>query len=47
LLSAGRFYRAYYAFAMADPTNSGGRYPGLFDWAVENLRALDEGRIVF
>jgi aminoglycoside phosphotransferase (APT) family kinase protein len=47
LEAAGPFYRAYFAFAMADPGNYGGLYPKLFPWSIANLKALDAGRIAF
>ena len=39
------FYRAYFAFAMADPGNLAGPYPRLWPWALANLDALAEGRL--
>jgi len=42
-----RFYRAYFAFAMAEPGNAAGVYPRLWPWALANLAALREGRIGF
>jgi aminoglycoside phosphotransferase (APT) family kinase protein len=47
VLRPARFYRAYFAFAMADPGNSEGLYPRLFPWALANLAALGEGRVEF
>jgi len=47
LNSAGPFYRAYFAFAMADPGNYGGLYPKLYPWSIANLRALDGRGIAF
>ena len=47
VLGPARFYRAYFAFAMADPGNSDGLYPRLFPWALANLAALAEGRMEF
>lgn len=34
------FYRAYFAFAMADPANAGGPYPLLWPWARASLAVL-------
>lgn len=42
-----RFYRAYSAFAMADPGSAEGPYPRLWQWALDNLAALSEGRMGF
>jgi Ser/Thr protein kinase RdoA (MazF antagonist) len=39
------FYRAYFAFAMADPGNLAGPYPRLWPWALANLDALASGRL--
>src|SRR5690606_5538132 len=39
-----RFYRAYFAFAMADPGSTAGIYPRLWPWALANLDALRAGR---
>ena len=47
VLRPARFYRAYFAFAMADPANSEGLYPGLFPWALANLAALKDDRVEF
>jgi len=47
VLRPARFYRAYFAFAMADPGNSEGLYPRLWPWALTNLVALREGRLGF
>ena len=47
VLEPGRFYRAYFAFAMADPVNAEGLYPRLWPWALANLGALKEGRLGF
>jgi hypothetical protein len=47
LKAAGPFYRAYFAFAMADPGNYGGLYPKLYPWSIANLKALGEGRLAF
>ena len=47
ILAAGRFYRAYAAFAVADPDDSGGLYPKMFPWALANLRALGAGTLAF
>jgi aminoglycoside phosphotransferase (APT) family kinase protein len=47
VLRPARFYRAYFAFAMADPGNSEGLYPRLWPWALANLGALREGRLGF
>jgi aminoglycoside phosphotransferase (APT) family kinase protein len=41
-----QFYRAYFAFAMADPGNLAGPYPRLWPWALANLEALAAGRLV-
>ena len=45
LLAPARFYRAYFAFAMADPANAAGPYPRLWPWARANLAALAEDRL--
>jgi putative membrane protein len=45
LEAPARFYRAYFAFAMADPANAAGPYPGLWPWARANLAALVEDRL--
>jgi Ser/Thr protein kinase RdoA (MazF antagonist) len=45
IVAAGRFYRAYFAFAMADPANAAGPYPGLWPWARANLAALAGDRL--
>jgi hypothetical protein len=37
------FYRAYFAFAMADPVANAGLYPGIYLWSLANLRALRDG----
>jgi hypothetical protein len=47
VLRPARFYRAYFAFAMADPGNSEGLYPKLFPWALANLADLAGGRLEF
>ncbi len=47
VLGPARFYRAYFAFAMAEPGNSEGVYPRLWPWALANLAALREGRLGF
>ena len=47
VLAPARFYRAYFAFAMADPRNAGGPYPSLWPWALSNLGALGKDRIGF
>lgn len=47
LEAAGPFYRAYFAFAMADPGNYGGLYPQLYPWSIANLKALGEERLAF
>ena len=47
IVPAGRFYRAYAAFAMAEPGNAGGHYPKMFPWALANLAALGAGTIGF
>jgi aminoglycoside phosphotransferase (APT) family kinase protein len=47
LAAPARFYRAYFAFAMADPANAAGPYPGLWPWARANLGALAEDRLAF
>lgn len=47
IVPAGRFYRAYAAFAVADPGNAEGLYPKMFPWALENLAALKAGTIGF
>ena len=47
LLAPARFYRAYFAFAMADPANAAGPYPRLWPWAKANLAALAEDRLGF
>ena len=47
IVPAGCFYRAYAAFAMADPGNADGLYPKMFPWAIENLAALKAGTIGF
>ncbi len=39
------FYRAYFAFAMADPASATGPYPRLWPWALANLDALAAGRL--
>ena len=39
------FYRAYFAFAMADPANADGPYPRLWPWAKTNLAALAGGTL--
>ena len=39
------FYRAYFAFAMADPANAVGPYPLLWPWARANLAALAAGQL--
>jgi hypothetical protein len=44
VLRPARFYRAYFAFAMADPGNSEGLYPRLWPWALANLAALREDK---
>jgi len=41
------FYRAYFAFAMADPGSTAGIYPRLWPWALRNLDALRSGRLGF
>ena len=45
LRAPARFYRAYFAFAMADPANAAGPYPGLWPWAQANLAALAANRL--
>ncbi|HMN87974.1 MAG TPA: aminoglycoside phosphotransferase family protein [Bauldia sp.] len=45
IVPAARFYRAYAAFAVADPEAGGGLYPKMFRWAVATLKALGEGTI--
>lgn len=45
LAAPARFYRAYFAFAMADPAHAAGPYPGLWPWARANLAALAEDRL--
>lgn len=47
VLRPARFYRAYFAFAMAEPGNAEGVYPRLWPWALANLAALKEGRLGF
>jgi hypothetical protein len=47
VLRPARFYRAYFAFALADPGNSEGLYPRLWPWALANLGALKEGQLGF
>jgi len=39
------FYRAYFAFAMADPAYAAGPYPALWPWAKANLAALAAGTL--
>ena len=39
-----RFYRAYFAFAMADPKAGAGLYPKIYPWSLANLKALRDGR---
>ncbi len=45
LLAPARFYRAYFAFAMADPANDAGPYPRLWPWARAALAELATGRL--
>lgn len=45
VLPAIRFYRAYFAFCMADPANAAEPYPKLFGWSIAMLKALGEGRL--
>jgi aminoglycoside phosphotransferase (APT) family kinase protein len=40
-----RFYRAYFAFEMADPAYAAEPYPKLFGWSIAMLKALGEGRL--
>ena len=47
LLAPARFYRAYFAFAVADPRAEAGPYPRLWPWALSNLAALKDGTIGF
>lgn len=47
VLRPARFYRAYFAFALADPGNSEGLYPRLWPWALANLGALREDKLKF
>lgn len=45
ILPAARFYRAYAAFAVADPAAGGSLYPEMFPWALATLRALKAGTL--
>ena len=43
----GQFYRAYFAFAVADPRAETGPYPQLWPWSLANLAVLADGRLAF
>jgi len=45
ILPAARFYRAYAAFAVADPDAGGSLYPKMFPWALATLKALKAGTL--
>ena len=47
ILAPAAYYRAYFAFTMADPAASAGPYPRLYPWAIANLEALRGGRLGF
>jgi aminoglycoside phosphotransferase (APT) family kinase protein len=45
IVPALRFYRAYLAFSMADPSNTAPPYPRLYGWSVAMLKLLSDDRL--